>query len=50
MNKGTLKIVIRISGKASEVFALFRLLTKRHGAKTLGDLRAKNRLHLNLLL
>ncbi|GAI29547.1 unnamed protein product [marine sediment metagenome] len=49
MNRGNLKIVIRMTGKASEVFALFGVLAKRHGAKTLGDLRAKNRLHLNLL-
>lgn len=39
MKGGNLRLVIRMSGKASEVFALFRLLAKRHGAKTLGEIR-----------
>jgi len=34
-----MKLVIRMTGKAGEVFALFRLLAKRHGAKTLGEIR-----------
>lgn len=46
-----MKIIIRMSGKAKEVFALFKLLAERNnGDKTLGDLKAKNRLYLNLLL
>jgi len=50
MKGGNLRLVIRMSGKAKEVFALFKLLAERNGDKTLGDLKAKSRLHLNLLL
>ena len=39
MNRGNLRLVIRMTGKAGEVFALLRLLAKRHGAKTLGEIR-----------
>ena len=39
MKGGNLRPVIGMTGKASEVFALFRLLVKRHGAKTLREIR-----------
>jgi len=48
--KQNLKPIIRMLGKAKEVFALFKLLAERNKDKTLGDLATKSRLHLNLLL
>lgn len=38
MKGGNLKPIIRMSGKAKEVFALFRVFAKHHGAKTLGEM------------